>query len=594
MPGRAAARRARHARRRRAIASAIRARSAKCARLRSALSAHQPSIILGVASRGHSDPPAACGARRSCSRPALTARVADRRSAHAGSRRAGIPRRRFRQVGFAVWDCTGTRGTTCRATACCSRRSERCSACAPWARCRCSPRAACSSAWRARVLRRARRAGARCGSRCAPLGDVWIGRLTFALGVAFALAAVLALQREHPLAAGVLAARVRGGEPGRRRAARAGRADARARAPLAAGAADRSRRRPRWSCCRWRAVPGRRLRAVSADVVRRDGVRGRAVPVGAAARRSGCCASGPACTCWPVSCACWCTRRWAATSSATGCCWRGRCCCARCCAAPLRREAARTRGGGSAPGGARCGASRACIALWDAVGAGARDDRGCGQRLRRARPTTLPVEHFLTAPRARPGAGRGAADALALGGGAARAERVAGARVGEAARQRYDRVLLAPGLSAAGYERWLHDQAVAYVALPDAPLDPSSAAEGTADPRRPAIPARGLRERALADIRGARRDAARAGPGRLLSLGHDSFASPRRRPDDFEVRVHFTRFWTLDAGAWMRRARSGRLDACAAHAPGHRCRRCSLLACARASGLRRSVLIVCR
>src|SRR5262249_4818140 len=43
---------------------------------------------------------------------------------------------------------------------------------------------------------------------------------------------------------------------------------------------------------------------------------------------------------------------------------------------------------------------------------------------------------------------------------------------------RFDRVLLAPGLTAAAYERWLYDQAVAYVALPDAPLDPSSAQEG--------------------------------------------------------------------------------------------------------------------
>ena len=40
---------------------------------------------------------------------------------------------------------------------------------------------------------------------------------------------------------------------------------------------------------------------------------------------------------------------------------------------------------------------------------------------------------------------------------------------------RYDGVLLDPGLTAAGYYRWLHEQAVSYVALPDTPLDPSSA-----------------------------------------------------------------------------------------------------------------------
>ena len=43
---------------------------------------------------------------------------------------------------------------------------------------------------------------------------------------------------------------------------------------------------------------------------------------------------------------------------------------------------------------------------------------------------------------------------------------------------RYDQVLLSKGLTAASYERWLDQQAVAYVALPDVPLDPSSAQEG--------------------------------------------------------------------------------------------------------------------
>ena len=42
---------------------------------------------------------------------------------------------------------------------------------------------------------------------------------------------------------------------------------------------------------------------------------------------------------------------------------------------------------------------------------------------------------------------------------------------------RYDRVLLTPGLTATGYDRWLHEQAVSYVALPDAPLDYSAKTE---------------------------------------------------------------------------------------------------------------------
>ncbi len=44
--------------------------------------------------------------------------------------------------------------------------------------------------------------------------------------------------------------------------------------------------------------------------------------------------------------------------------------------------------------------------------------------------------------------------------------------------EKYDGVLLEGGLTAARYERWLHEQAVGYVALPDTPLDPSSAQEG--------------------------------------------------------------------------------------------------------------------
>jgi hypothetical protein len=51
--------------------------------------------------------------------------------------------------------------------------------------------------------------GARWAAVCfalAAAGDLWIGRLTFALGVALAVLAVLALVRERPLLAGVLAA----------------------------------------------------------------------------------------------------------------------------------------------------------------------------------------------------------------------------------------------------------------------------------------------------------------------------------------------------------------------------------------------------
>ncbi len=113
---------------------------------------------------------------------------------------------------------------------------------------------------------------------------------------------------------------------------------------------------------------------------------------------------------------------------------------------------------------------------------------------------------------------------------------------------RFDAVLLAPRLSAQGYARWLREQAVSYVALPDAELDPSSAREGRLI--RAGLPY--LRE--VFSSRHWRIYAVLAptplatGPGRLTSLGHDSFALQASSPGSFLVRVRFTRYWTLQRG----------------------------------------------
>ncbi len=113
---------------------------------------------------------------------------------------------------------------------------------------------------------------------------------------------------------------------------------------------------------------------------------------------------------------------------------------------------------------------------------------------------------------------------------------------------RYNDVLLRPGLSSAGYLRWLHGQAVSYVALPDTPLDPSSAQEGR-------LIRRGLPY--LQAVFSSRHWTVYAvdnptplleGPGRLTSLGHDSFGLRADTPGRFLVRVRYTRFWTLTAG----------------------------------------------
>jgi hypothetical protein len=114
--------------------------------------------------------------------------------------------------------------------------------------------------------------------------------------------------------------------------------------------------------------------------------------------------------------------------------------------------------------------------------------------------------------------------------------------------EKYDGVLLDGDLTAAGYRRWLHEQAIGYVALPDTPLDPSSATEG------------GLIRGGLPYLREVFRSAhwtvyavrdptpLLEGPGRLTSLGSDSFALRATGAGRLLVRVRWTRFWTLAAG----------------------------------------------
>ena len=114
---------------------------------------------------------------------------------------------------------------------------------------------------------------------------------------------------------------------------------------------------------------------------------------------------------------------------------------------------------------------------------------------------------------------------------------------------RYDGVLLRGGLTPQGYEEWLHREAVAYVALPDVQLDPSSAAEGRLI--ESGLPY--LKEvfssahwRIYA-VQGATPLA--NGPGRVTRLGHESFTVQADAAGSFLVRIHFTRYWTITAGS---------------------------------------------
>ncbi len=133
---------------------------------------------------------------------------------------------------------------------------------------------------------------------------------------------------------------------------------------------------------------------------------------------------------------------------------------------------------------------------------------------------------------------------------------------------RFDRVLLEPGLDAASYRRWLEDQAVSYVALADVAMDPSSAREGR------------LIEAGLPYLREVFHSAhwrvfrvldatpLVSGPASLTVLGHDSFALQATAPGRVLVRVRFSRYLTLVQGSGCVRAAPGGWTAVTLAAPG--------------------------
>jgi hypothetical protein len=112
-------------------------------------------------------------------------------------------------------------------------------------------------------------------------------------------------------------------------------------------------------------------------------------------------------------------------------------------------------------------------------------------------------------------------------------------------------------LSAAAYRAWLLDQAVSYVALPDAALDYSSVSEGQLLRNTPGYLQEVWRSAhwRLFAVRGAVPLA--PAPAVLRSVGHDSFTLLAPRAGTFTVRLHFTPYWALASGS-----------GCVARAPG--------------------------
>jgi hypothetical protein len=114
--------------------------------------------------------------------------------------------------------------------------------------------------------------------------------------------------------------------------------------------------------------------------------------------------------------------------------------------------------------------------------------------------------------------------------------------------ERYDSTLLGSGLTAEGYREWLRREAVAYVALPDIPLDPSSAREGVLIRQGQAYLKPVWASRHWRVYRVSEAAPLIEGAGRVRALGSDTFGVYADAPGRLLVRVHYTRYDTVVAG----------------------------------------------
>ena len=113
----------------------------------------------------------------------------------------------------------------------------------------------------------------------------------------------------------------------------------------------------------------------------------------------------------------------------------------------------------------------------------------------------------------------------------------------------YDAIFYRPRLSAAALQAWLLGEGVRYVALPDAQPDDSSRQEvalirGGLPYLRPVFASAHWRVFA---VDGAQPLA--SGPGRLTALADDGFTLAASSAGTFTVRVHYTPYWSLSSGA---------------------------------------------
>ncbi len=132
---------------------------------------------------------------------------------------------------------------------------------------------------------------------------------------------------------------------------------------------------------------------------------------------------------------------------------------------------------------------------------------------------------------------------------------------------KYDPIFFKDPLTASAYRTWLQANAVSYVALPDVRLDGSSDEEAALI--RGGLPY--LREvlssahwRVFA-VRGSAPLA--SSPAVLTELGHDSFTLRFATPGRSVVRLHYTRYWTVASGAACVKSAPGGWTAVSVSAP---------------------------
>lgn len=115
--------------------------------------------------------------------------------------------------------------------------------------------------------------------------------------------------------------------------------------------------------------------------------------------------------------------------------------------------------------------------------------------------------------------------------------------------KRYNLAVEEDPLKPSVYHRWLRENAVSYVALADVPLDGSSKGEAALIRRGVPFLKKVLQTRNWSIYEVIGTNPLASGPGKLTALGRESFTLAARSPGSFLVRVHYTPYWTITAGA---------------------------------------------